>query len=86
MLHMSDLLIPNFIDLQRKRKLTSLSWEDGETGPKHEVVWTSACKCKGIIRDELRMVRLTVDLEQWTALKWVQDPPQPNAVPGLLLL
>jgi len=55
MLHMSDLLIPNFIDLQRKRKLTSLSWEDKETGPKHEVVWTSACKCKGIIRDELRV-------------------------------
>lgn len=86
MLHMSDLLIPNFIDLQRKRKLTSLSWEDKETGPKHEVVWTSACKCKGIIRDELRVVRLTVDLEQWTALKWVQDLPQPSVVPGRLLL
>ena len=86
MLHMFDLLIPNFIDLQRKRKLTSLSWEDKETGPKHEVVWTSACKCKGIIRDELRVVRLTVDLEQWTALKWVQDLPQPSVVPGRLLL
>ena len=53
MLHTPDPLIPNFIDLQKEQKVTSLSWEDKETGPKHEVVWTSACKCKGITLDEL---------------------------------
>ena len=68
MLHMPDLLIPDFIDLQRKKKLPFLSWDDKATGPDHEVVWTSACKCKGIIQDELWVVRLTVDLEQWMVL------------------
>ena len=74
MLHMPDLLISNFIDLQKEKKLKSLSWVDTETGRKHEAVWTSTCKCKGIIRDELWMIRLTVDLEQWMALKWVRAP------------
>ncbi|KAF9654161.1 hypothetical protein BDM02DRAFT_3181997 [Thelephora ganbajun] len=34
--------------LQGKKKLTSLSWQDEESGPRHEVLWTSTCKLDGI--------------------------------------
>ncbi|KAI0652338.1 hypothetical protein C8Q79DRAFT_1005546 [Trametes meyenii] len=33
--------------LQEQGKLTSLSWEDSPTGPRHAAEWTSKCKING---------------------------------------
>jgi len=44
---MPDLLISDFIDLQGIEQEMFLSWDDQTSGPAHEVVWTSTCKCKG---------------------------------------
>ncbi|KAI8981195.1 hypothetical protein BD414DRAFT_579272 [Trametes punicea] len=33
--------------LQQKGRLTSLSWEDKQTGPRHAAQWTSLCKIDG---------------------------------------
>ena len=53
-LHMPDQLISALVDLQRKKMATFLSWLEVESGPKHEAVWTSTCKCKKT-QDELQM-------------------------------
>ena len=46
-------LTSDLIDLQRNKKVASLSWQDEESGPKHEAVWTSTCKCMGTFWHDL---------------------------------